>query len=120
LNDIANLDPGGKTPDELASLRQLTLIIYVLYALSWLLGVTAIIAIVINYVKREDAQGTLYESHFRWQIRTFWWGLFWFVLGALTMVLLVGFVILFVATVWVIYRLVKGLLYWNDRKPLPL
>jgi len=46
LNDIANLDPGGKTPDELASLRQLTLIIYVLYALSWLLGVTAIIAIV--------------------------------------------------------------------------
>jgi len=124
LNDTFGLDtgghPGGKTPDELASLRQLTLIIYVLYALSWLLGVTAIIAIVINYVKREDTFGTLYESHFRWQIRTFWWGLFWFVLGALTMVLLVGFVILFVATVWVIYRLVKGLLYWNDRKPLPL
>ncbi|MBA4253460.1 hypothetical protein G4L37_11010 [Serpentinimonas maccroryi] len=101
-------------------MRQLTLIIYVLYALSWLLGVTAIIAIVINYVKREDTFGTLYESHFRWQIRTFWWGLFWFVLGALTMVLLVGFAILFVASVWVIYRLVKGLLYWNDRKPLPL
>lgn len=124
MNDTFGLDtgghPGGKTPDELASLRQLTLIIYILYALSWLLGVTAIIAIVINYVKREDTFGTLYESHFRWQIRTFWWGLFWFVLGALTMVLLVGFVILFVATVWVIYRLVKGLLYWNDRKPLPL
>ena len=124
MNDTFGLDtgghPGGKTPDELASLRQLTLIIYVLYALSWLLGVTAIIAIVINYVKREDTFGTLYESHFRWQIRTFWWGLFWFVLGALTMVLLVGFAILFVASIWVIYRLVKGLLYWNDRKPLPL
>jgi uncharacterized membrane protein len=124
LNDTFGPDtgrnPGGKTPDELASLRQLTLIIYLLYALSWLLGVTAIIAIVINYVKREDAQGTLYESHFRWQIRTFWWGLCWFVLGALTVVLLVGFAILFAATVWVIYRLVKGLLYWNDRKPLPL
>jgi len=116
----ASPDPSGKTPDQLASLRQLTLIIYALYALSWLLGVTAIIAIVINYVKREDAAGTLYESHFRWQIRTFWWGLFWIVLGALTMVLLVGFAILFVATVWVIYRLVKGFLYWNDRKPLPL
>ncbi|WP_232840991.1 DUF4870 family protein [Serpentinimonas barnesii] len=116
----ASPDLGGKTPDELASLRQLTLIIYALYALSWLLGVTAIIAIVINYVKREDATGTIYESHFRWQIRTFWWGLFWFVLGALTMVLVVGFAIFFVATVWVIYRLVKGFLYWNDRKPLPL
>ena len=116
----ASPDPSGKTPTELASLRQLTLIIYALYALSWLAGVTAIIAIVINYVKREDAVGTIYESHFRWQIRTFWWGLFWLVLGTLTMVLMVGFVIVFAATVWFIYRLVKGLLYWNDRKPLPL
>ena len=82
----ASPDPSGKTPTELASLRQLTLIIYALYALSWLAGVTAIIAIVINYVKREDAVGTIYESHFRWQIRTFWWGLFWLVLGTLTMV----------------------------------
>ncbi len=113
-------DPSGKTPTELASLRQLTLIIYVLYALSWLAGLTAIIAIVINYVKREDTAGTIYQSHFRWQIRTFWWGLLGFVLGALTMVLLVGFAILFATSVWVIYRLIKGLLYWNDRKPLPL
>jgi len=116
----ASPDPSGKTPTELASLRQLTLIIYVLYALSWLAGLTAIIAIVINYVKREDTAGTIYQSHFRWQIRTFWWGLLGFVLGALTMVLLVGFAILFATSVWVIYRLVKGLLYWNDRKPLPL
>ncbi|BAO81486.1 predicted membrane protein [Serpentinimonas raichei] len=116
----ASPDPSGKTPTELASLRQLTLIIYALYALSWLAGVTAIIAVVINYVKREDTAGTIYESHFRWQIRTFWWGLFWFVLGALTMVFMVGFAIFFVATVWVIYRLVKGFLYWNERKPLPL
>jgi len=116
----ASPDPSGKTPTEHASLRQLTLIIYALYALSWLAGVTAIIAVVINYVKREDTAGTIYESHFRWQIRTFWWGLFWFVLGALTMVFMVGFAIFFVATVWVIYRLVKGFLYWNERKPLPL
>jgi len=124
MNDTIDHDPsgnpGGKTAAELASLRQLTLLIYILYALSWLAGVTAIVAIVINYVKRQDAAGTLYESHFRWQIRTFWWGLFWLVLGTLTTVLLVGFAILFAAAIWFIYRLVKGFLYWNDHRPLPL
>ncbi len=111
----------GKTEQQIASLRQLTLIIYILYALCWVLGgVPAIVAIVINYIKREDAAGTLYESHFSWQIRTFWWMLGWVVLGVITLPVLVGFVILPVAGIWVIYRMVKGLLFWNDRKPMPL
>jgi len=112
---------GNKTEQQIASLRQLTLIIYILYALSWVAGgIPAIVAIVINYLKREDAAGTLYESHFTWQIRTFWWGLGWVVLGVATALFVVGFVILAVAGVWVIYRMVKGLLFWNDRKPMPL
>ncbi len=109
-----------KTPEQLDSLRQITLVVYILYALSLLVGVSALVAIIINYVKREDAVGTLYESHFTWQIRTFWWGLVWAVLGGLTMFLMVGFVILFVAAIWSIYRLVKGWLYWNDRRPMPV
>lgn len=109
----------GKTPEQLASLRQITLVVYILYALSWLAGITGIIAIVINYVKREDAAGTLYQSHFSWQIRTFWWSLLWAVLGALTVLILVGFLIWFVAAIWFIYRIVKGLLYWSDQKPMP-
>lgn len=120
MTDFHTIDVVGKTPEQLASLRQLTLVVYILYALSWLVGLTAIVAIVINYVKREDAAGTLYESHFTWQIRTFWWALLWCVIGALSMVILVGFVILFAAAVWSIYRLVKGWLYWNDRKPMPI
>ncbi len=108
------------TPEQLASLRQLTLVIYILYALSWFVGITALVAIIINYVKRADVAGTLYESHFTWQIRTFWWGLLWAVLGGLTLVVGVGFVILLAAFVWTVYRLVKGFLYWNDRKPLPV
>lgn len=112
---------GNKTEQQIASLRQLTLIIYILYALSWVAGgIPAIVAIVINYLKREDAAGTLYESHFTWQIRTFWWGLGWAVLGVATALFAVGFVILAVAGVWVIYRIVKGLLFWNEYKPMPI
>ena len=91
-----------------------------LYALAWFNGLTAVIAVIINYVKRDDARGTLYESHFTWQIRTFWWSLAWALLGFITSFILVGFAILFGAAIWSIYRIVKGWLYWNDRKPLPL
>ena len=109
-----------KTAEELASLRRLTLVTYVLYALAWFNGLTAVIAVIINYVKRDDARGTLYESHFTWQIRTFWWSLAWALVGFITSFILVGFAILFGAAIWSIYRIVKGWLYWNDRKPLPL
>jgi len=108
----------SKTPEQLASLRQITLVVYILYALAWFTGISAIVAIVINYVKREDAQGTIYESHFTWQIRTFWWGLLWAVLGFITLIVGIGFVVLFAAGVWNIYRLVKGWLNWNDHKPM--
>lgn len=115
------IDIGGKTEQELASLRQITLAVYVLYALACITGVSAIVAIVINYIKREDAQGTLYESHFTWQIRTFWWGLLWSVLGMLTIwVLGLGLIVMFVTGIWLIYRVVKGALYWNDHKPMSI
>lgn len=120
MNDVNVIDSSGKTPQEMDSLKQLTLIIYILYAASWLVGVTGIVGIVVNYIKRDDVRGTLYESHFTWQIRTFWWGLLWAAIGVLTLVFLIGFVILFANFVWTIYRLVKGLLNWNDGKPMPV
>ena len=112
---------GDKTEQQIASLRQLTLVLYILYASCWILGgLPAIVAIVINYIKREDVAGTLYESHFAWQIRTFWWGLAWAVVGAITAIIGIGFLILGVLVIWLIYRMVKGLLFWNDHKPMPL
>ncbi|SEK96992.1 Uncharacterized membrane protein [Roseateles sp. YR242] len=104
--------------EKLASLKQLTLIVYILYALSFFTGITSIVAIIINYVKREETEGTLYASHFTWQIRTFWWSLLWAVLGVVLMLIGVGVVILAVDTIWVIYRVVKGVLNWNDNKPM--
>ena len=78
-----------------------------------------IVAIVMNYVKLDDAKGTWLESHFRWQIRTFWWGLLWAAVGALTVFVLIGFAILFADAVWIIYRIVKGWLNLAENKPLP-
>lgn len=101
--------------------RQITLITYILYGLSFFVGVTAIVAIIINHVKLEDLRGTLYESHFRWQIRTFWWGLLWTVIGmALVWALGLGFLVLGVLWVWWIYRMVRGILNWTERKPMPI
>ena len=108
------------TDAQLASLNTLATVIYALYALSLFSGITAIVAIVLNYIKLDDARGTWLESHFRWQIRTFWWSVVWFVLGALTWIILVGWVVLGVAGVWFIYRIAKGWLNLNDGKPMPL
>jgi len=106
--------------EKLASLKTLATVIYALYALSLFAGITAIVAIVLDYIKLDDARGTWLESHFRWQIRTFWWSVVWFVLGALTWIILVGWVVLGVAGVWFIYRIAKGWLNLNDGKPMPL
>jgi uncharacterized membrane protein len=105
--------------EKIKSLKSLTQMVYVLYALSYFTGITAIVGIVINYVKKEEAAGTWLESHFRWQIRTFWFGLLWAVIGGITVFILVGFAILFANFVWIIYRIVKGWLNLNDNKPMP-
>lgn len=104
--------------DTLQSLRTVVTVVYALYAAAFFIGLTAIVAIVVDYVKRDDARGTWLESHFRWQIRTFWFALLWGVLGVLTFVIAIGWLILLADGVWVIYRLVKGWLYLNDGRPM--
>lgn len=103
---------------EMKLLKNLTQVVYILYALSYFAGITAIIGIIINYVKKEEVAGTWLESHFRWQIRTFWFGLLWAVIGAATAAILIGFAILFANFCWIIYRIVKGWLNLNDNKPM--
>jgi uncharacterized membrane protein len=107
-----------KTAEQLASLKQITLVVYVLQALSFAFGVTAIVGLVINYIKRDEAVGTIYESHFDWQIRTFWWGLLWSVVGVILAFVLIGFAVLFVVLIWAVYRVVKGFLKLNDNLPV--
>ena len=109
------------TDEKLASLKTLNHVTYALYALSLLgFGTTAIVAIVLNYIKRDEARGTWLESHFSWQIRTFWWSVVWLVVGGLTWIILIGWVVWGVAFVWFVYRIAKGWLNLNDGKPMPL
>jgi uncharacterized membrane protein len=117
--DNTVIDAGsGKTSEELAGLKQITMVVYALQALSFAFGVTALVGLIINYIKRDDVAGTVYQSHFDWQIRTFWWGLLWAVIGLVLAIVFVGFAILFVAWVWAIYRVVKGWLKLTEGKPV--
>ena len=118
--DNAVIDAGsGKTSEELASLKSVTQIVYALQALRFLFGLTALVGLIINYVKREDAAGTLYQSHFDWQIRTFWWGLLWSGVGFILLFAFgLGLLVWFVAGIWALYRVVKGFIKLNDNQPV--
>ncbi len=101
-------------------LLQLTHIVYGLQAAGLFLPVTFVAAVIINYVKREDAAATWLEGHFRWQIRTFWFGLLWSVLGVISLATIIGWVlgwvILGVTSIWVLYRIIKGWLRLSEGK----
>jgi uncharacterized membrane protein len=121
-----------------ASLLSLTYVIYGLHAFSAIGGILSpafvvtafvsgwpsIIAVIINYVKREDTRGTYLESHFRWQIRTFWFALLLVIIAILFAVTFVGIpialVIAWFAGLWVLYRIARGLLRLRDDKSMPL
>ncbi len=122
--------------ERVPALVSVTHLVYALHALSLLIGITtaatiigafvfgvpSIIAVVINYVKRGEARGTFLESHFRWQIRTFWFALLWCMIGAMLFITFIGIplavVVFFAAGVWAIYRIVRGWLALRERKPM--
>jgi uncharacterized membrane protein len=121
-----------------SSLVGWTQFIYALHAFSLLTGIIgaatvvgafltgwpSIIAVILNYVKRGDVRGTWLESHFRWQIRTFWFGLLWvslcilFVIVTLGLGLLITWLPMAVVGLWFIYRIVRGWLALSDRRPM--
>lgn len=94
---------------------------------AFIFGWPSIIAVIINYVKRGEAKGTWLESHFTWQIRTFWYALLWAVVVALVSIPLAFIVIgigtwivgMFLLGIWAIYRIARGWLALKDRKPMP-
>ncbi|MCC7182606.1 MAG: hypothetical protein IT509_03440 [Rhodocyclaceae bacterium] len=87
---------------------------------SFLFGLPSIAAVILNYIERDGVRGTWLESHFRWQIRTFWFALWWAAVGFMTLVLMLGFAILGATGLWVAYRVLRGSLALADRRPLPV
>jgi uncharacterized membrane protein len=79
---------------------------------TFLTGWPSILAVILNYVKRADVRGTWLESHFRWQIRTFWFALLWLVVAGLLFVTIIGiplaWLMVVVTGVWVVYRMALG------------
>ena len=104
--------------ESLRSNKTFTWIIYGLYAAGFLVGITSIAAIILNYVKRADVAGTFLESHFRWQIRTFWISLIVAIVGMILTLVLIGIFVLIADAVWVIYRLVIGAVKLNENQPI--
>lgn len=132
--------PALPRPD--SSLVTVTHVVYALHALSLVIGAfgaasiigsfvfgwPSIIAVIINYVKRGEARGTWLESHFSWQIRTFWYALLWalvvFVVSVPLAIVVIGFgtwiVGMFALGIWAIYRIARGWLALKDDMPLPV
>lgn len=130
--------PSGSAAELSSSLVNWTHAIYALHAASLLTGILgaatvvgafligwpSIIAVILNYVKRGDVRGTWLETHFRWQIRTFWFGLLWVSLCLLIVVLTLGIGILImwlplaIVSVWFVYRIARGWLALNAGRPM--
>ena len=126
------------TNDTSRSLYNWTQAIYGLHAVSLLLGIfgaatvigafltgwPSIIAVILNYVKRSEVRGTWLDSHFRWQIRTFWYGLLWVGLCVLFVILTLGIGIiiawlpLVIVSVWFVYRIARGWFRLKDGRPM--
>jgi len=94
------------------SMRLLTHFAYGLFALGTVtagfLGVAILAAVVLAYVKRPDAAGTVYASHLDWLLTTFWWGLLYLVISSIATLIFIGWIGVVATTLWVVYRLVKG------------
>lgn len=128
----------GNAPAPLDGFITLTHVIYGLHGLTVLTGlmtpafiVTAfvtgwpsIIAVILNYMKRSEVRGTFLESHFRWQIRTFWFALLWIVVALMLGLTFFGIplalAVVGIAGLWVLYRILRGWTRLVSRQPMPI
>jgi len=113
-----NFEPAVKeSPDLRENAKKTALIVYALYIGSFIVGITLLVGVVVAYIYRNDAGGWL-ESHYRFQIRTFWMFVLFSIVGALLAVVFVGWVVLVFAAVWLIVRCVIGIKRLGERQPI--
>jgi len=91
---------------------------------AFLTGWPSIIAVIINYVKRDEVRGTWLESHFAWQLRTFWYAVMWAVVAFLLLITLIGIFfaipLAIALTIWIVYRVVRGWMTLSQGRPIVL
>jgi uncharacterized membrane protein len=98
--------------------RTVVLVAYVLHLVGAIAGLTSIVGLIVNYMRR-FRYGEPLDSHHRWMIRSFWWAIVWIVIGCVTIFILIGWVILGLAWLWYVYRHVRGLIALANREPMP-
>ena len=109
--------PGPGPQQSTVSGRQIALIVYILYFVSYFTGITALIGVIIAHVQLASADA-LVNTHYRFQIRTFWIGLLYIAIGIVLTTAVVGIAVLFWWFVWSLVRNVKGVLALNDNQPI--
>ena len=141
MTDSTTPEATGAPSAPSASLISTTLLIYALFGVAAvialfshgfplvapLMGIVGIVALILAYVKRAETAGTWLASHYRWLIRTFWFSLLWGVVGGIVLVVLgivligipIAFAIWAVASIWVLYRVIRGYLLFKDERPIP-
>lgn len=101
-----------------SEVKNYVFIAYVTYAVGLLILFTPVIGVILAFIKRDEAQGSIYASHIDYLIKTFWVSLIGLLLGRLTILILIGWLILLVTAIWFIYRVVVGLIKLNEDKPV--
>ena len=132
---MAMIDQQGNS-EPMPSVLSVAQLVYALHTVAIVVGIVgaatvvgsfvgslpSIVAVLLNYVKRGDARGTWIASHYRWQIRTFWFTLLWALIGWALVITVIGAVvgvpILIALTLWLIYRIGRGWLRLRDRRPM--
>jgi uncharacterized membrane protein len=132
---MAMIDQQGNS-EPMPSVLSVGHLVYALHTLAIVVGIVgaatvigsfvgslpSIVAVILNYVKRGDARGTWIASHYRWQIRTFWFTLLWALIGWALVITIIGAVmgvpVLIALTLWLIYRIGRGWLRLRDRRPM--
>jgi uncharacterized membrane protein len=132
---MAMIDQQGSS-EPMPSVLSVAHLVYALHSLAIVIGIVgaatvigsfvgsvpSIVAVLFNYVKRGDARGTWIASHYRWQIRTFWFTLLWAVIGWVLVITIIGAVVgvpvLIALTLWLMYRIGRGWLRLRDRRPM--
>jgi len=114
----ADSNTGGNGSGQPGSLKTVATVVYALQVAAFFVGITAIVSVIIAHIKIGESRGTWLESHFRWQIRTFWYSVLWGIVGALLIVVMIGYLILLGLLVWNIYRIAKGWLRLIDGKSM--
>jgi uncharacterized membrane protein len=110
--------PGpDQSPQPAMSNKQLALIVYILYFAAYFTGITSLIGVIIAHVQIDSADELL-RTHYRFQIRTFWIGLLYLVVGTILTLVLIGIAVLFWWFIWSLVRNVKGVLALNEDRPI--